>query len=454
MAGTSKTIRFRNGEAFTGLTGIVDFDKCVVHGVSLITGQMEAEGHDLMVDETTTSQLYKLAKAAGQVPVYLDHGSGIKELNGYIDQFRMDGTKVRGDWNLLTKHNETQVMLERADRQPKTFGLSVSFKGSGVSVPGGKKAARATKLLSADVVPRPAANKEGLFGVRDSDPVDTAKKVMSKTGQAGSEQAEAPTLDDVMAAIGKLGTRMETIEQGQTQMREDLDSAIAGDGGSDTSDADYATLTALNKMTDAELAEKGITRDEVNAAVDQWNTGIDAQGSEAGDEGGEPVAGSGEQVAEGALAGAASGVESSTAMQVKELTKTVTRLAATIRAKEVREQNEQDSIQFEAIKSGIVELEDTCIQLSEQSGKLSAENEALRLAFRTGTRPVKAGIESDRLFTFNEEGELHPFQKRVKEMMETKKMTKGQAIQFASNESPNLHMEWIEAGANDRLIRG
>ena len=146
--------------------GHVDEHNAVIHGVSMITGNLTAEGHELEVDATTLRQVFDCAVKAGQVPVKLNHGSGIEWLNGYLDNFHIDGDKVRGDWHLLKSHDETPKMLERATRQPGTFGLSVAFKGGGERVAGGKKAARCTKLLATDCVTAPAANPGGLFSAR------------------------------------------------------------------------------------------------------------------------------------------------------------------------------------------------------------------------------------------------------------------------------------------------
>src|SRR4030095_5030180 len=125
--------------AFNG--GKVDHDSAVIHDVAVITGDVEAEGHDLMVDNTTVQQLFQAAKKTGQISVNLDHGSGIKDTCGFLTNFRVAGKKLRADWHLLETHEETPKMLERAERMPGCFGLSVKFKGKG-GKKGPKKFAR------------------------------------------------------------------------------------------------------------------------------------------------------------------------------------------------------------------------------------------------------------------------------------------------------------------------
>ncbi|MEA3207863.1 MAG: hypothetical protein QOE70_920, partial [Chthoniobacter sp.] len=190
--------------------GTVDFDEAIIRDVAVITGDIEAEGHDLIVDGTTVKQLHALAKK--KVPVNLDHGSGIKDTCGFLTNFRIDENKLRADWHLLRSHDETPKMLERAERMPECFGMSVKFKGGGEKK-GLKKFARAEKLISVDCVTQPAANPEGLFSVPK---LTRARRGMPRATQNPNRDAGEPTLADVLDAIQQqsetladLGTRME-----------------------------------------------------------------------------------------------------------------------------------------------------------------------------------------------------------------------------------------------------
>ena len=147
--------------------GRIDEQNAIIHGVSVIQ-QGLAEGHNLIVDNTTLDQLLESANEAGKLPVKLDHGSGVSSICGYINNFRKEGKSLRGDWHLLKSHEETKKCLELARTQPETFGLSVAFQGSGEDIGGGKKAARCTKLKSIDLVTDPAANVNGLFSAKVS----------------------------------------------------------------------------------------------------------------------------------------------------------------------------------------------------------------------------------------------------------------------------------------------
>jgi hypothetical protein len=58
--------------------GEVDEQQGIIRGVSLITGNLTAEGHDLEVDEATLKQALSCARKMGKVPVKLNHGSGVE----------------------------------------------------------------------------------------------------------------------------------------------------------------------------------------------------------------------------------------------------------------------------------------------------------------------------------------------------------------------------------------
>src|SRR4030095_1281502 len=237
--------------AFDG--GKVDHDNAVIHNVAVITGDVEAEGHDLIVDNTTVAQLFQAANKTGQVPVNLDHGSGIKDTCGFLTNFRVAGKKLRADWHLLETHEETPRMLERADRMPGCFGLSVKFKGRGEKK-ALKKFARCEKLLSVDCVTQPAAYPDGLFSV----PVDSRREgdMRNRNTQSRTTPAaeEPPTLEDIAELLTKqsetladLGSRIEAIEQGGPETQNDLDSE---NGEGLLTDAEIDQLVAQGELLD------------------------------------------------------------------------------------------------------------------------------------------------------------------------------------------------------------
>jgi hypothetical protein len=361
-------------------TNNVDRVNGVIKGVSLITSGVQARGHDLEVDETTLTQMLACAVEKGQVPVKLNHQSGVENVCGYINTFRIDGNKLLGDWHLLKSHKETDAMLEKAERMPSCFGLSGAFMGNPEKVKattkGGKvrNLARCTELLAVDCVTQPAANPDGLFsailpeaGVR----VDT-----SDQGNMPAEPTKPLTLEDVMAAITQqnetiaaFGERFDSIE---AQMAE----AGAAEEG-----LTQADIEQLSGMTDAELLGLNLTRAEVDAAVAEANAGA-GEGAEggAGDGGG------------GEGAGAAAGVSGALASLQRQISGVVNHLEAGVRQQEESQ-----------VENAFAVIETKVGELTTLLAAKDAEIGALRHAFETGEkRPLGSGVEAVNLFSAGE----------------------------------------------------
>jgi hypothetical protein len=359
----------------------VDTDNLVIRGVTMITGNLTADGHDLHVDDTTIKQLHELAVKRGKVPVTLEHTGGIKDVNGYLTNFSIQGNKLKADWHLLQYHDETPVMLERAEKQPETFGLSVAFKGKGVQF-NGKKCARAEKLLSADCVKRPAAAPDGLFSAKENNgKVDIQQKNMDEQMQ---NQQTSPELNQIMEALQGIHSRLDAFEEVQGQLVDHINESVDGDGeGFDEVELLSALYNASDEELDAFNAENGtnITREQIEADVNAYNASIDAQG---GDD-----AGYGEGD-EGAYAGASQGAESAA---LSALARDVIELKARDRQEKVAAKAEAEAIEFAELQENIaliVEQRDRLVELSE---RVIAENEALRMAGVRGGRPAGAGAE-------------------------------------------------------------
>jgi hypothetical protein len=171
------------------VAGNVDHGSSTIRNVSIITGDLVASGHDLYVDSVTLDGILLSAKKAGKLPVKLDHGSGVKDLCGFIDNFRRAGNKIIGDWHLLETHAETPKMLERAERMPECFGLSVAFAGGKEAIGQGRFAARCDELKAVDCVTDPAAQVNGLFstGHRFDNRPRTAQGMFAPQGAGGAD---------------------------------------------------------------------------------------------------------------------------------------------------------------------------------------------------------------------------------------------------------------------------
>ena len=438
----SEIIRFNQPTLFAGLTGVIDHQNCVVHGVSLITEGVTATGHDLFVDRDSVNSFHEMGTSMGQLAVNLDHGSGIISMNGFIDNFRRDNGKWRGDWHLLKTHAETPVMLERCERQSKTFGFSLAFSGDKAGVlRNGKKCAHPEALLSADCVVRPAANKS-LFSARDNESVDNAKLIELKNMPQEPTPTNEPTMADVLAQLQQLSQAVQ--QQGEIQNQ------IVGHINQSTENQDLSPEEQLNQLeqleqlhnaSDEELAQHGISRAEVDAAVAEYNDSVGSQGEQ--DQGEQ---GQGESEGELATAGVEGGAPGGATM-LSALHREVVQLKAEAARDKTRKRLESENIQFAAVEGKINTLAAQRDQAIELAEKVIAENEALRVHLSTGTRPVAMGVdEGVRLFSANGNGELHPYQVLLKQVMFENKCTEGAAIRFADKaDNGALHAQWLQS---------
>jgi cell pole-organizing protein PopZ len=175
----------------------------VIEAVSIISVG-EAKGHGLYVDAQTLREVKACAETyAGGVKVNLDHGAGIKDIIGFVDNFRIVGEKLLGDLNLLQNADRRAYVLEIAEKLPDTFGISIAFSGPVRDI-GGKSFASCEELYSADLVQTPAANPTGLFSF-EARSVDKISKQMEDTPEIKIEPKEDEvSIADIVSRLSAL----------------------------------------------------------------------------------------------------------------------------------------------------------------------------------------------------------------------------------------------------------
>lgn len=417
--------------------GRVDRAAGVIRGVRVITGNVTAEGHDLEVDDTTVKQLNACASKSGQVPVNLDHGSGIKDTCGYLSDFVPDGADLRADWHLLKSHAEYEATMERAERMPKCFGLSVKFKGKGEKK-GLKKFARCEKLVSVDCVTQPAANPDGLFSTRSTSsgapPVDSRTNRMDVTTTTTSE----PTLADLLAAINKQGEQIASLTQTVQQQAESIEGLY--DDAPLTQEEAEANIAAAQRMSDEELAQHGLTRADVEAAVAEANAGGD------GTEGGEGAGAEG-TVAQGAAAGT---VGAALAAQHRKIVALENARKRDIAFAEQQQEEYAMSV-IETKFAATVELNEKLV--TELASK-EAEIKSLRSTLRTGGKGVAPGVESETAFSADPkrlpDGSFEQIVRTEFDRQIAAKVpevtAKANAFEFGVKKHEDAYEEWRERG--------
>jgi len=200
----------------------------VIEGVSIISIG-EAKGHGLYVDETTLMQVKECAESyKGGVKVNLDHGAGIKDIVGFVNNFRIVGKQLLGDLNLLETSPMRDYVLEISSKLPDTFGISIAFSGPIREVEG-LAFASCTELYSADLVQTPAANATGLFSFTAKQVDKFFKEMEDATIEIEPKEDEVSIADIVSrlaaleTAFGDYKSKMEMpTEEPAAEMKEEM----------------------------------------------------------------------------------------------------------------------------------------------------------------------------------------------------------------------------------------
>jgi len=217
----------------------------VIEGVSIISIG-EAKGHGLYVDEQTLMEVKACAESyKGGVKVNLDHGAGIKDIVGFVNNFRIVGSQLLGDLNLLQTSPMRDYVLEISSKLPDTFGISIAFSGP-IREVNGMDFASCTELYSADLVQTPAANATGLFSFTAKQvdkffqqmPEDTATPEMPE--DSGESEVTIVDLSKRMSALeeafGMIKTKMEAMIPAEAPAAEPMKEEMA------------AELSAISKL--------------------------------------------------------------------------------------------------------------------------------------------------------------------------------------------------------------
>ncbi len=359
----------------------VDSHNGVIRGVSVITSGITARGHDLEVDKKTMSQLKECADARGTVPVKWNHKSGADAVCGYLDNFRIEGAKLLGDWHLLKTHPNFSQAIELAERMPNNIGLSAAFMGDDEKS-GGRKFARCKELISVDLVSTPAANPDGLFEAKS---VDTKHFDYMGNNANPGEQSQEPTLADVISAIQ--GMQQQVAEMsGRLEAAESFQQAVIEAAESD------------GQLTEEEAEALA----QQQAAEAKEGAGAEGQGAE----------GAGQSAEGTALSRRLTNIENALIHE------------------------------FEATENA--EHERLFASVNEKIELLATENEALRFALKTkGARNLSVGGAGARMFETGTV-KKHQFEANVAEHV-AKGKTKSQAVMLAQKEDPQAFINYLSA---------
>jgi hypothetical protein len=182
-------------------------------GISVITAG-PALGHGMVIDADTLEQVVQAGNDLGQVKVLSDHSSSVSNIIGYLENFTLDGGRVRADLTLFESHEGFSYFSELISTLPGQIGFSISFSGVPRMAEDGTQLADVSTLYSVDLVTTPAANPTGIYSARvdtrKSLNMDTTVKESAPVIEAAPEAPAAPAFN-AEQAIAALSARIDEL---------------------------------------------------------------------------------------------------------------------------------------------------------------------------------------------------------------------------------------------------
>jgi hypothetical protein len=147
----------------------------------------------MTIDADTLEQVVRAGNELGQIKVLSDHSSSVSNIIGYLENFSLDGGRVRADLTLLESHDGFAYFSELLSTLPGQIGFSISFSGVPRVAEDGTQLADVNTLYSVDLVTTPAANPTGVYSAR----VDTLKTLNMDT----TVKESAPVIETAPEAL-------------------------------------------------------------------------------------------------------------------------------------------------------------------------------------------------------------------------------------------------------------
>jgi hypothetical protein len=248
-------------------------------GISVITAG-PALGHGMTIDADTLEQVVQAGNDLGQIKVLSDHSSSVSNIIGYLENFSLDGGRVRADLTLFESHDGFAYFSELLTRLPGQIGFSISFSGVPRVAQDGTQLANVSTLYSVDLVTTPAANPTGVYSARvdthKSLNMDTTVKESAPVIEAAPEALAAPvtklaepTLADVVAML----------TSDRAQLAEIL-TLLKADASSDVVEVAPAMSAKLSAEASAVVAEPAAVEPAVTEPAPEVVAEVSAELSE------------------------------------------------------------------------------------------------------------------------------------------------------------------------------
>jgi hypothetical protein len=256
-------------------------------GISVITAG-PALGHGMVIDADTLEQVVQAGNDLGQVKVLSDHSSSVSNIIGYLENFTLDGGRVRADLTLFESHEGFAYFSELIGTLPGQIGFSISFSGVPRMAEDGTQLADVSTLYSVDLVTTPAANPTGVYSARvdtrKSLNMDTTVKESAPVIEAAPEAPAAPAFnaEQAIAAlsaridelVGKFAAKFEAVVEEAPAVAEApvaeeapaVEAAPEASANLESNDKIVALETKLARLTVELEASKGTQPVEISEA--------------------------------------------------------------------------------------------------------------------------------------------------------------------------------------------
>jgi len=256
-------------------------------GISVITAG-PALGHGMVIDADTLEQVVRAGNDLGQVKVLSDHSSSVSNIIGYLENFTLDGGRVRADLTLFESHEGFAYFSELIGTLPGQIGFSISFSGVPRMAEDGTQLADVSTLYSVDLVTTPAANPTGVYSARvdtrKSLNMDTTVKESAPVIEAAPEAPAAPAFnaEQAIAAlsaridelVGKFAAKFEAVVEEAPAVAEApvaeeapaVEAAPEASANLESNDKIVALETKLARLTVELEASKGTQPVEISEA--------------------------------------------------------------------------------------------------------------------------------------------------------------------------------------------
>lgn len=282
--------RFRESHS----VGRIDREKGIIYGVSVITGDREASGHEMYVDQVMVEQVYQAGLSAGDVGVKarFDHpnpcSNSMGTELGRFRNFSLDGNQVRADLHLndasaiSPNGNYRDYVLSLAEEDPEQFATSIVFRMAESYMPQKEdypdqdpsddnpfwfEHARVKSMTHVDVVNEGAAN-DGLF----SNKVEMAYMALkAKQFITDNKEILKPALSELVGEIIKENPQTHT----QMESKNFFERLFSSKSKEEVEEV-ANEVTAELSSKESEVAELSSKIEELTASIEEQKENFEA----------------------------------------------------------------------------------------------------------------------------------------------------------------------------------